>query len=281
MAIRIFRDASRIPNGPRRDPFERSSSTNRPILVLLIDDSELARTAIARVLTAAGVEVHTQEIAVGAIANLKRLSIDVAIVDVHLPQLMGDQFVSLLRKTPALDSVRVVMITGEEDENALAAIGAQVKADAILPKSKIASDLVRVVRELSPQALHGAKRKYKVLIVDDDTIVARQTAEWLSVLGHDVNIHNKPMGTLAAVITHRPDIVLIEVALPVLGGEEIANVLRKNRLLANVQVIFYSSMPAAELAAVASRNQALGSICKGGDARAFAQQFKELTGRPN
>lgn len=153
MAIRIFRDASRIPNGPRRDPFERSSSTNRPILVLLIDDSELARTAIARVLTAAGVEVHTQEIAVGAIANLKRLSIDVAIVDVHLPQLMGDQFVSLLRKTPALDSVRVVMITGEEDENALAAIGAQVKADAILPKSKIASDLVRVVRELSPQAL--------------------------------------------------------------------------------------------------------------------------------
>jgi DNA-binding NarL/FixJ family response regulator len=135
-----------------------SRSTNRAIRVLLIDDSELARTAIARVLTAAGFEVHLQEIAVGAIANLKRLAIDVAIVDVHLPQIMGDQFVALLRKTPALDSVRVVMITGEENEAALTAIGAQVKADAILPKSRIATDLVRLVRELAPRSQAAAKR---------------------------------------------------------------------------------------------------------------------------
>lgn len=255
------------------------SSTNRAIRVLLIDDSELALQAISRVLTAAGIEVHIQEIAVGAIANLKRLNIDVAIVDVHLPQITGDQFVTLLRKTPALDSVRVVMITGEENEAALSAIGAQVKADAILPKSRIATDLVKIVQELVPRSRVAAKRKYKVLIVDDDNQTARQTKDWLTMLGHDVNLHDKPMGTLAAVMSQRPDIVLLEVALPLIGGEEIAGVLRKNRLLSNVQVIFYSSMPASELSNIAARNQALGSICKGGDARSFAQQFKDLTNR--
>jgi DNA-binding response OmpR family regulator len=255
------------------------SPTNRAIRVLLIDDSELALQAISRVLTAAGMEVHIQEIAVGAIANLKRLNIDVAIVDVHLPQITGDQFVTLLRKTPALDSVRVVMITGEENEAALSAIGAQVKADAILPKSRIGTDLVKIVQELVPRTRVAAKRKYKVLIVDDDNQTAQQTKDWLTMLGHDVNLHDKPMGTLAAVMSQRPDILLLEVSLPLIGGEEIAGVLRKNRLLSNVQVIFYSSMPALELSNIAARNQALGSICKGGDARSFAQQFKELTNR--
>ena len=255
-----------------------ANPSNRPVRVLLIDDSELAREAIARVLTNAGFEVHQQEIAVGAIANLKRLAIQVAIVDVHLPQIKGDQFVALLRKTPALDGVRVIMITGEEDEAALASIGAQVKADAILPKSRIASDLVRVVTELAPQS-NATKRRLKVLIVDDDVSNARQTADWLGMLGHEVIVHDKPLGTLSAVISQRPDIVLLEVKLPLLGGEEIANVLRKNRLLANVKVIFHSSLPAEQLAEIATRNQALGSISKGGDARSFAQRFKELTSR--
>jgi DNA-binding response OmpR family regulator len=117
--------------------------------------------------------------------------------------------------------------------------------------------------------------------VDDNQLTAQQTKDWLTMLGHDVSVHDKPMGTLAAVISQRPDILLLEVALPLIGGEEIAGVLRRNRLLSNVQVIFYSALPESELSEIAARNQALGSICKGGDARTFAQQFKDITKRAN
>ena len=267
----------------------------------MIDDSELARTAIVRLLEDAGFEVHQQESAVGAIANIKRLEIDLAVVDVHLPQIMGDQFVGMLRKNSALTSVRVVMITGEEDETALAAIGAQARAHAILPKSKLTSDLVRTVRELvgigsasstgaatgsssSSSSSTGAmpaadrRKRLKVLIVDDDATVAAITAKWLEAMGHAATVHDRPLGTLTAVAAQRPDVVLLDVVLPLLGGEELALILRKNRLLRELRVIFYSALPADELAALLARSPALGAIRKDGDARSFAQQFNELLG---
>jgi CheY-like chemotaxis protein len=229
-----------------------------------------------RLLDGAGFEVHVQATAVGALANIKRLGIEVAIVDVHLPQIMGDQFVALLRKNKTLDQVRVVLITGEEDEAVLARLGSQAKANAILSKAKLATDLVPLIRRLATRgATADDKRRLKILLVEDDKAIASSTASWLTSMGHEVNRHDRPFGLLSAVAAQRPDVLLLD-ANSAATSQELVSVLKNNKKLAALKVVLYFDQPAETLAGIMTRTMAHGAIRKDGNARSFAQQFNAL-----
>jgi len=59
------------------------------------------------------------------------------------------------------------------------------------------------------------------------------------------------MGTLAAVVAHRPHIALIEINLALLGGKALAQMLGENRHTQNCAVVFYSAGAPADLDSIA------------------------------
>ncbi len=77
----------------------------------------------------------------------------------------------------------------------------------------------------APPATH-TQQPYKVLVVDDNRDAAEGLSEYLSDLGHQTRIALDGPNALRAAAEMRPDVVLLDLGLPVIDGFEVARRLR-------------------------------------------------------
>jgi len=130
--------------------FDRSPkpSSRSRIKVLVIDDSELARTQLRRVLTEAGIQVFEQSSGIGATRNILQNEISVAIVDVSMPGISGDKLVRLFRDNPRLTRLAIVVVSARTDAE-LAELAKTTPADAVMSKQRAMQELVGTVQRLA------------------------------------------------------------------------------------------------------------------------------------
>jgi PleD family two-component response regulator len=108
------------------------------------------------------------------------------------------------------------------------------------------------------------KNKWKVLVVDD----CRKTAELLkSELKNEAfDVHFVTSADEASKLIikeeSRPDLVLLDVIMPGIDGEQFCRFIKKNRLFDGVKVILCSSIEASQLEARAKKAGADGFIHK-------------------
>jgi CheY-like chemotaxis protein len=76
----------------------------------------------------------------------------------------------------------------------------------------------------------------------------------------------QPFGSTNAVIRLQPDLVLLDVNMPALSGDRLAEVLRANAYTRNVMVVLHSSNDEDHLRTTARRLGLDGYICKGSPA---------------
>jgi len=72
----------------------------------------------------------------------------------------------------------------------------------------------------------GVKQKVRVLVVDDNEDAALTIAEVLTELGYDVTVAHDGPQALASAERVRPDVVVLDLGLPVMDGFEVARRLR-------------------------------------------------------
>jgi two-component system CheB/CheR fusion protein len=71
----------------------------------------------------------------------------------------------------------------------------------------------------------GSKR-YRVLVVDDNHDSAETMSTLVGMWGHDVRVAHDAAAALQAAAAHRPQVVLLDLGLPVVSGYEVAEQLR-------------------------------------------------------
>ena len=101
-----------------------------------------------------------------------------------------------------------------------------------------------------------------VMVVDRDRAALSQTADLLEEAGHRVIRRDVGIGTGGAILRTRPDVVLLELAMPLLDGAEIIEVVRASETVAGTRMVLMGALPAAELAALAERCGANASLAK-------------------
>jgi PAS domain S-box-containing protein len=72
-----------------------------------------------------------------------------------------------------------------------------------------------------------AEPRCRVLIVDDDEDTAESLAMLLQASGHDVRMAHDGPAALEAALDYRPDVMLLDIGLPMLNGFEVAERLRQ------------------------------------------------------
>ena len=85
-------------------------------------------------------------------------------------------------------------------------------------------------------------------------------------------------GATAAVLRERPHVVLLDVTMPGLDGQSLAEAMRRGRA-AETSIIFYSGRSRAHLAELAERHGALGFIEKTIDGNVILVQLRTLLPR--
>lgn len=76
-------------------------------------------------------------------------------------------------------------------------------------------------------ALQAAHVGRKVLLVDDNVDGAVTLGEVLAAAGHHVNVSHDPVSALKAIEHFKPDVVILDIGLPVMDGFELAQRLRE------------------------------------------------------
>lgn len=133
---------SERPDAP--SPFQ---PTGKPA-VLVIDDSDIDRQVITDLLGRAGYEVHGLPTPIGATRVARQLHVKLVIIDQNLPAMDGSKLAALFRKNPAMQSIRVVLVSGG-DERAMSALAREAEIDAFVSKRQLHDELLNTVRRLT------------------------------------------------------------------------------------------------------------------------------------
>ncbi|MEK7704183.1 MAG: response regulator [Myxococcota bacterium] len=118
--------------------------------------------------------------------------------------------------------------------------------------------------------------KTKVLVIDDSELVLDAVRLVLEVGGYEVVCQSSPFGTSAAVARVRPELVLLDVSMPGLGGVDIAKLLRATDAGRRACIVLHSGRPAAELEVAAAQSGADGYLVKGLDDAVFLNRLEDF-----
>jgi CheY-like chemotaxis protein len=111
-----------------------------------------------------------------------------------------------------------------------------------------------------------------ILVVDDSEVVLNVTRTLLEAVGYRVLTHSGPAGCVAVILQEKPDLVLIDVNMPKLGGETIVKLFGKAQPNSETIILLFSTLPADQLDSRARAAGAHGFIRKTEDTFELVRQ---------
>jgi PleD family two-component response regulator len=127
----------------------------RGITVLVIDDSDIARTRMVDMLTSAGFDVAQLPSPIGATRAILTRRVSVVVVDVLMPGMRGDRLAALFRGNPRFSDIGVVLVSGEANVE-LDRLLAETGADASVSKSRLDELVPTVLRVRKERGVRSA-----------------------------------------------------------------------------------------------------------------------------
>ncbi len=102
---------------------------------------------------------------------------------------------------------------------------------------------VKVTAELSfPSPTSNKKRNGKILIVEDTDVVSTLTSDYLRYKGYEVFIARNGMEGISIAREEKPDIILMDIMMPVMDGLEATRRIRADGTLQNIIIIALTAL---------------------------------------
>jgi CheY-like chemotaxis protein len=83
----------------------------------------------------------------------------------------------------------------------------------------------------------------KILLIDDEQDLLFMVSHGLKKCGYEVFCGRNGREALALALQHMPDFVIIDVHLPVMDGDEVVRIYKKDEKLKHIPVFLISSVP--------------------------------------
>lgn len=111
---------------------KHSSAASTQKRVLLVEDDRSVRRYLEVTLQRAGYEVITASDGLEAMKLALASPVDIVLTDAVMPHMSGQEFARFMRTTPKLAQIPIVLLTGQENKQAMAP--AEDLVDAFLNK---------------------------------------------------------------------------------------------------------------------------------------------------
>ena len=116
-------------------------------------------------------------------------------------------------------------------------------------------------------------KQIRVLIVDDSEICCETAKLMLEEEGLEVFTLSTPIGFSANLQNLRPDIALVDVAMPAMRGNQLVDIANRRGAASVCPVILFSDRKRSELDLLAKSCGATGVICKSDDWHGIIQWY--------
>ena len=101
-----------------------------------------------------------------------------------------------------------------------------------------------------------------IFVVDDNELAREVARAVLEDAGYRVRCFGSAFQLNAAIRDQRPDLILLDVLMPALGGEQVAQILKRYEFSSDIPILLYSELPEQELVDLCSLIGAEGYIRK-------------------
>lgn len=149
---------------------------------------------------------------------------------------------SLFEQTLLLKQLKLhgsrLLIFSLKDDFALRIKAAQNLADAFFVSPL---DIPNMIATISEMLEYGNKQKGRVVIVDDDKLLAQHYALVLNGAGIDTRIISNASQLVAELFSFQPDLLLMDMYMPDYSGSELAGVIRQYPSMKRLPIVFLSS----------------------------------------
>ncbi len=102
----------------------------------------------------------------------------------------------------------------------------------------------------------------KILVVDDDADLREIVRRRLTDAGHDVLLLAKGQAAYQATIAHKPDAIVLDVVMPVMGGMAVLRTLKADSDVAGIPVIVLTAQDSPMLMSRSLSNGAAAFLSK-------------------
>lgn len=137
-----------------------------------------------------------------------------------------------------------------------------------------ASQRGMVWRTATPEWEDMMERTPKILLVDDEPFISRAVATVLENAGFKVTTCEQWAGVASAVRTEEPDLVLLDYNMPMLKGDSICAILKRNGARPGMKIVLFSSESPSDLLRIAAECGADGWIPKNTAPTNLVQQIR-------
>jgi serine/threonine protein kinase len=124
----------------------------------------------------------------------------------------------------------------------------------------------------------AVKRRRKILVVDDSDVALEAARISLEESGFDVVTLENPLVLVTKVRAESPDLVLLDISMPALAGDELVGIVGRHQDMAHTPVVLHSDLPKETLAERARNCGAAGYIQKTADPDEFVKQVRRWLG---
>jgi CheY-like chemotaxis protein len=219
--------------------------------VLIVEDNELQRTAVAKLLTSHDVETVTAGTAAECLERLKEQTFDCMVLDLSLPDASGYSLLETLSQVSTYSFPPVIVYTGRElspdDEQQLRRYSKSIIIKGAKSPERLLDEVAlflhQVVSELPDEQQRMIRRARnrdallegrRILVVEDDVRNVYALTNILEPRGAVVEIARNGQEALdvlarsAATPDASIDLVLMDVMMPVMDGLTATREIRKN-----------------------------------------------------
>lgn len=222
--------------------------------IYLLEDDPLLAEEISKQLSHFGYSVEIFDSADALAQAYSKQSPQVLIADIVFPSgdLEGPRIASQLHSLHDA-AIPVIYISARDDwKTRLEAVRAG--GQAYLCKPLDFSILVEQLDRLSGR--HEAT-PFRILVVDDTALLAEHYADVLKGAGMEVEVLTDASQLLSTLPEFQPDLILMDIYMPVCNGTEAAQVIRQHTAYQNIPIVYLSTE--REL------NEQLAALRAGGD----------------
>ncbi|HVV86913.1 MAG TPA: response regulator, partial [Kofleriaceae bacterium] len=250
------------------------------VRALVVEDDPRAAYLIKGLLMAAGHQVTVAADADAALAAVRAESFGLAVVSAAVPD--ATALLAILEHDPDTRKLAVLVLAEAARHPELVAIG----ADECLERPVHPAAFQDVCARMLVEA--GRREARRILVVDDDSAVRAICVEILQQAGYNVRDLGTPETALTEARRFRPDLILLDVMMPVVDGFRTAERLRADNATGLTPIIFLSARGETADKVRAFRSGAEDYVVKPFDAvelvarvgKALARSTRELGASP-
>jgi len=226
-----------------------------PPRILIVEDNAVAVLQLSRMLEASGFVVDVAANGEEGLARTREHLPDGILLDLMMPKVDGFQMLEAIRSTPETKKLPVLVLTAKDLTAAERASLSYNNVQQLIQKGSLnRTSLIRAVRQLigMKEELVVAKKpaetparrvarkkggKATVLIVDDHADNMTTTKAILSKLNLEILEAGSGKEAVEVAKAIRPELILMDIQMPVMGGIEATQLIRKDKTLQDIVII--------------------------------------------